>query len=115
MNRVAVIGFLLSLFFSQLLFAHGSGHEPISQQKALGIGVSIARGFADIDPQLGFGKMPANWGLVKINSASIHQRGKGYFIVRVANPHDPNVLYILISDDGEVYDANLSGNFEGLN
>ena len=115
MKKVAVIGLLLSLFCSQLLYAHGGGHAPISSQKALEIGATIAKGFANIDPQLGFGKMPANWGQVKVDSASIYQQGKGYFIVRVANSQDPRLLYVLISEEGEVFDANLSGKFEGVN
>ena len=92
---------LASLFISSNLLAHGGGHAPITEQKALVIATEITQGFAGADPQLGFGKVPESW--------------PGYFIVKVVNPSDERALYILMSAEGEVFDANISGKFEGVN
>jgi|TARA_R110000772_G_scaffold267767_1_gene392550 hypothetical protein len=106
---------LASLFISSNLLAHGSGHAPISEQKALLIATQITKGFASIDPQLGFGVVPASWANITSDTATIFQSGDGYRIVKVVNPKEESALYILMSDDGEVYDANTSGKFEGVN
>ncbi len=106
---------LASLFISSNLLAHGSGHAPISEQKALLIATQTSKGFASIDPQLGFGVVPASWANITSDTATIFQSGDGYRIVKVVNPKEESALYILMSDDGEVYDANISGKFEGVN
>ncbi|WP_414728811.1 DUF6488 family protein [Zhongshania aliphaticivorans] len=106
---------LASLFISSNLLAHGSGHAPISEQKALLIATQITKGFANIDPQLGFGKVPGSWANIASDAATIFESGDGYRIVKVVNPNEESALYILMSDEGEVYDANTSGKFEGVN
>ena len=106
---------LASLFISSNLLAHGSGHAPVTEQKALTIATQIVQGFANIDPQLGFGKVPASWANVGDEAATIFKSGDGYRIVKVVNPNEESALYILMSDEGEVYDANISGKFEGVN
>ncbi|AMO69620.1 hypothetical protein DOK_15039 [gamma proteobacterium BDW918] len=106
---------LASLFISSNLLAHGSGHAPISEQKALLIATQITKGFANVDPQLGFGKVPGSWANIASDAATIFESGDGYRIVKVVNPNEESALYILMSDEGEVYDANISGKFEGVN
>ncbi|WP_373077811.1 DUF6488 family protein [Zhongshania sp.] len=106
---------LVSLFISSNLLAHGSGHAPITEQKALLIATQIVKGFANIDPQLGFGEVPASWANIASDAATIYQSGEGYRIVKVVNPNDERALYILMSAEGEVYDANTSGKFDGVN
>lgn len=106
---------LASLCISSNLLAHGSGHAPISEQKALLIATQITKGFANIDPQLGFGKVPGSWANITSDAATIYQSGDGYRIIKVINPNEEGALYILMSDEGEVYDANTSGKFDGVN
>ena len=106
---------LASLFISSNLLAHGGGHAPITEQKALVIATEITQGFAGADPQLGFGKVPESWSKVDAESATVYQSGPGYFIVKVVNPSDERALYVLMSAEGEVFDANISGKFEGVN
>ncbi|MEX1665273.1 DUF6488 family protein [Zhongshania arctica] len=106
---------LASLFVSSNLLAHGSGHAPVTEKKALAIATQTVQGFANIDPQLGFGKVPASWANIGNEAATIFQSGDGYYIFKVVNPSDERTLYILMSAEGQVYDANTSGKFEGVN
>lgn len=106
---------LASLFISSNLLAHGGGHAPITEQKALVIATAITQGFAGIDPQLGFGRVSESWSKVGAESATIYQSGPDYYIVKVVNPNDERALYILMSAEGEAFDANISGKFEGVN
>jgi hypothetical protein len=106
---------LVSLFISSNLLAHGGGHAQVTEQKALAIATQIVQGFANIDPQLGFGKVPASWASISNEAATIFQSGDGYYIVKLVNPSDERTLYILMSAEGEVFDANISGKFEGVN
>ncbi|WP_295877927.1 DUF6488 family protein [uncultured Zhongshania sp.] len=106
---------LASLFISSNLLAHGGGHAPITEQKALVIATEITQGFAGIDPQLGFGRVSESWSKVGAESATIYQSGPDYYIVKVVNPNDERALYILMSAEGEAFDANISGKFEGVN
>lgn len=46
-------------------------------------------------------------------TGAIYKKGNGYFIVSFVG-NDKQTLYLLISDSGELYDANFSGEFEGL-
>ncbi|MBB5188865.1 hypothetical protein HNQ57_003162 [Zhongshania antarctica] len=106
---------LASLFISSNLLAHGSGHVPVTEQKALVIATQIVQGFANIDPQLGFGKVPASWASISNEAATIFESGDGYRIIKVVNPNEESALYILMSAEGEVYDVNTSGKFDGVN
>lgn len=45
---------------------------------------------------------------------TIHKKSSDYFIVSVANTAEAKALYVLISSSGEVYDANFTGEFDGL-
>jgi hypothetical protein len=115
MKHRITLCFLASLFISSNLSAHGSGHAPITEQKALMIATQITQGFASVDPQLGFGKVSESWAKIGAESATVYQSGVGYYIVKVINPSDERVFYILMSTEGEVYDANTNGKFEGVN
>ncbi|GEM_PF-1277699 len=112
MRFLAVL--LFSAFITQQAVAHGNHRSPITQDQALKIAVQVSQGFTGVDPQLGFGTLPESWKDVGVADAAIHQRGRGYLILKVVNPADEQSLYILMSDEGEVFDANLTGKFKGL-
>lgn len=105
---------LLSTFIAQQVIAHGNHRPPVTEAQALAIAVQISQRFAGVDPQLGFGALPESWKSVVVDDASIHRRGQGYLILKVVNPDDSQPLYILMSDEGEVFDANKTGKFNGL-
>ncbi len=57
--------------------------------------------------------LDASWENTAENDKKISKKGNGYYIVSFAGK-STKILYVLISDRGEVYDANYSGKFEDL-
>lgn len=112
--RFRVIVLLATLTLSSWATAHGGHPEPVSDNKARAIAVSIAHRFAGKDPQLGFGEMSTSWTKVGLKQSEVIKKGDGYLIVKIDNPDEESDLYILMDAAGEVYDANLTGAFEGL-
>lgn len=102
------------LFVSQLVNAHGGGHGPVEEKQAMIIAVNTAKQFVEFDPGLDFGKLDASWNNVTIKNAVLHKKGDGYYIIAITNISEKRLLYVLVSIEGEVYDANFSGNFPGL-
>lgn len=111
------IVFLISLLVmahSQILFAHGGGHGPISEKQAIDVATFTVNEFVQFDAGLGFGKLNKSWNAVPTTEKRIHKKGDGYYIVSTTNKNEGKTLYVLMSIDGEVYDANFSGEFKGL-
>jgi hypothetical protein len=111
------ITFLLSLLFmiySQSAFAHGGGHGPVSETRAIDIASFTVNQFIHFDAGLGFGKLNKSWKDVSTDEKRIHKKGDGYYIVSTTNKKEGKALYILMSVAGEVYDANFSGEFPRL-
>lgn len=107
---------LMTLLISQSLFAHSDHeHHSISESAAQSLALEVAVNLSSRDAGLGFGQLPATWASVPAKNVAISKKGKGYYIVSVLNDSEKKTLYILISDAGEVYDANFSGEFEGVN
>lgn len=111
---IRILSLLAALMFSTQVFAHGSHGAPISDEQARAVAVSIAHRFAGKDPQLGFGKMSESWSQVSENQSQIAKKGKGYLILKVENPQSGDSLFVLMDSAGDVYDANLTGSFSGL-
>jgi hypothetical protein len=55
-----------------------------------------------------------SWARVTDNSKAIEKKGPDYMIVSVGHPSENKRLFLLFSNQGELYDANFTGNFEGL-
>ena len=106
---------LLILFVSQSLFAHGDHqHGVISESTAQTIALEVISNLSSRDAGLGFGQLPETWASMSLKNIAISNKGKGYYIVSVRNEMENNTLYILMSDGGDVYDANFNGEFEGV-
>lgn len=115
MKLVTSLFLLCFLFSAQLSTAHGPhGHEKITEFAATGIASDVATHLSTIDGGLGFGKLPESWGKIKTGSVKLHKKGEGYFIMAVTNNIEKKTLYVLMSTTGDVYDANFSGEFEGV-
>lgn len=55
------------------------------------------------------------WAQVPDEDTKVSRKGKGFYIVSILNKQDEGrELFVLISDRGEIFDANFSGEFEGL-
>ncbi|MFT7673175.1 MAG: hypothetical protein ACI845_001585 [Gammaproteobacteria bacterium] len=116
MKIFSIFFILLTLIVSQPLFAHSEhGHGPISESTALTLALDVANYLSSQDAGLGFGQLPKTWASIPVKNISISKKGKGYYIVSVNNEKENNTLHILMSDGGDVYDANFTGEFEGIN
>jgi len=106
---------LLTLSLSQTLFAHSDhSHGPISITEAQSLAMDVAKNLSSRDAGLGFGQLAKSWQSILSKDVAIHKKGEGYYIVSVMNESEKKTLYVLMSDSGEVYDANLTGIFEGI-
>lgn len=107
--------FIISLMLVyQTAYSHAGGHGPVDEKQAIAIASDVVEQFVDSDPGLGFGKLDKSWKNVAKRSAKIHKKGNGYYIVSILNTENAKTLYFLLSISGEVYDANFTGEFEGL-
>jgi hypothetical protein len=103
----------LLLLVSQHVFSH-SDHAAITKSQAVSIASNIATQFSEKDAGLSFGKLPISWASIPSDNIAIYNKGKGYYIVSVENKSEQKTLYVLMSSSGEVYDANFSGTFNGV-
>lgn len=108
--------FLLGLLVStQQVVAHDDhDHKPITEQAAISLGKDVAAKLSVKDSGLGLGKLPETWAKVPAKNAKLHKKGDGYYIVAVANDIEKKTLYVLMSAEGEAYDANFTGEFKKL-
>ncbi|SFM04627.1 DUF6488 family protein [Nitrosomonas communis] len=94
--------------------SHGSQTKKLNDKGAL---AAASEGVAAIIEQ----KQPVEgelldeaWGNTPEEGKKISKKGKGYYIVSFDNKVSNKALYVLMSDTGEIYDANYSGKFDGL-
>ena len=116
MKIVSVGLMVVTLIVSQPSFAHSDHHHgPISEAAAQTLAQDVVENLSSRDAGLGFGQLPKSWVSVPSKNVAISKKGTGYYIVSVLNDAEKKTLYILMSDGGEVYDANFAGDFEALN
>ena len=114
MKKLILLLLFLVMTHSQSVFAHGGGHGPISETRAIDVATYTVNQFALFDAGLGFGKLDKSWNDISTGEKRIHRKGDGYYIVSATNKMKGKTLYILMSIGGEVFDANFSGDFKGL-
>lgn len=107
----ALLAFLLGTVPAQ---AHEGGHQPVPESAAMQIAANVAGKLADKDRGMGFGQLDKSWKLIPPAAVSVKKRGQGYYIVEVFNLKEKRTLSVLMSEAGEVYDANFTGAFPGL-
>ena len=113
MKKFAAI-FLIGLLFNMpSAFAHDD-HEHVNDKTVLPIAVAAATDLTTKDQGLGFGKLPASWNKLPVKNAKIHKKYPGYYVVAVTNDAEKKTVYFVISVEGDVYDANFTGEFKNL-
>lgn len=119
MKALRPILFSITLVLTQYAAAHGDHeHEPpraISEYVALIVAQRATTSMSRKDAGLGFGQLNESWAALPRANMKIHKKGSGYYVVAVLNQNEEKTLYVLMSDNGEVYDANLIGKFDGIN
>ena len=105
------------IFSAQLAFAHDGEHhygESINKEEAIiaaseGINAVISQGI-----EIKGIELDESWGDIPLADKSIVKETDSYYIVSLKNAKQDKTIYVLLSDKGEFYDANYSGEFSGL-
>lgn len=105
---------LLLGIFSSGASAHPGGHAAINDNQAMAMALYVADQLTEFDAGLGFGQLDGSWSGLPEDATAVHRRGPGYYVISVENTFERATLFVLMSESGEVYDANLDGKFEGL-
>ena len=116
MTTIRSLIIFATLCFTQNSYAHGDHqHEPIAKASVVAIASDVAIDLASRDAGLGFGQLAESWASIEKENIEIYKKGQGYYIASVQNNSEQKTLYVLMSDQGEVYDANFNGTFDGIN
>ena len=94
-------------------FAHDD-HAHVNDQTVLPIAKEAAADLTKKDQGLGFGKLSASWNDVPIKNAKVYKKYQGYYVVSLTNDVEKKTIYFVISVEGDVYDANFTGEFKSL-
>jgi hypothetical protein len=116
MKKLAAL-FLMGVLASvQLVSAHtGHEHVYITEPAALVVAHQNLTQYTQQDAGFGFGKLPASWTQVPAKNMKLLKNGDGYYIVSATNDAEGKILYLhMSSEDGTVYDANFTGEFQNL-
>lgn len=92
----------------------GHDHSFITEPAATTVGKDYSVQLTQKDGGYGFGKLPESWSKVPAKNAKLHRNGEGYYIVSVTNDAEQKTLYVLMTSNGEIYDANFTGEFKDL-
>lgn len=105
---------IIAVLFTTHAWAHPGGHGPVNDEQAIAIAENVARRLADEDFGLGFGQLKPSWKELPAGSVRLHTRGAGFMVMAVQNKAEARVLYVLMSENGSIYDANFTGVFKKL-
>lgn len=116
MMRTLVSALLFSALCSVSVVKAHEGHEHtyITETTAIAVGQGYAVQLAEQDAGYGFGKLPESWRKVSAKNVKLHRKGDGFYIVAVTNQAEQRTLYVLMTSNGDVSNANFTGEFEGL-
>lgn len=114
MKLIKVLMVVAALAVSGQALSHGGGHDPISEQQAVGIAKYVTVKLTEEDRGMGFGKLDESWKAVPEEKVGISKSGPGYYVVALEHEEEGRTLYILMSETGSVYDANFTGEFKGI-
>jgi hypothetical protein len=116
MKKIAMFALIGLLSSATQVMAHADHeHEYITESAAVAVGKKTVVTLTQKDGGLGFGKLPASWAALPADKVKLHKNGDGYYIVAATNDTESKTLYVLMSsENGEVYDANFTGEFKNL-
>ena len=96
---------------------HGHSHSAPKKLDDKGLIAAASKGVnaivlqkLEIDGEL----LDESWSNTADAAKSVRKKGAGYSIVKFDKKDSKKSLYVLLSDIGEIYDANFSGEFSDL-
>ena len=105
---------MMALSFASPVFSHGGGHATVTADQAEEVAKYVAVELTEEDRGMGFGKLDESWREIPDESVGISKSGPGYYIVAMDHEDEERTLYILMSNTGNVYDVNFTGEFKGI-
>lgn len=111
---MAVFSFSMFLSIPPTIAHEGHEHSFVTETVAIEIGRDYSVRFTQKDGGYGFGKLPESWSNVPAKNAKLHKNGDGYYIVSVTNDAEQKTLYVLMTSNGDVNNANFNGEFKEL-
>lgn len=103
---------LCALLWSLSSTAHEwHDHAPVSMKSAIEIGLKTAAQYTQASASPPVGKLTESWAALEKSDASIHENGRGYYVVALNNKNENKTLYVKILLDGEIENANFTGEF----
>lgn len=103
---------LVGVLLIQVAWAHeGHDHGPVSMKSAIEISLKAVRQYSSSQAPFSLGQLPPSWAQLDEGSASIHENGRGYYVVALNNAQEAKTLYLKVLLDGTVASANYSGLF----
>ncbi|PCJ37351.1 MAG: hypothetical protein COA75_03605 [Cellvibrionales bacterium] len=102
----------LSLLAPNLALSHSSHGAPLNNQQAIEKAIEHKRMIMEQPEVIKGVTLDDSWQTV--TDTKIHKKDVRYFIVSFYNAGQGKTLYVLISANGEFYDANFTGTFKGL-
>ena len=124
--KTLIIACTLSLFAAPITYAgsdhsHGGGAhahnapaQMIDENSAIAAASSAVTMLVEQKQSVEGAPLNAAWKETVEADKKIIKKGNGYFIISFDNKSVEKTLYFLLSNTGEIYDANYSGKFEGL-
>ncbi len=122
--KIQLLAATLMLATAPLAYA-GSGHDhgggthshveaakKIDEKGAIAVAAQGVSAIIENKQPVEGKPLDAIWG--SNTDKRINKKGNGYYIVSFDVKAAGKTLYVLLSDAGEIYDANYSGKFEGL-
>ena len=94
--------------------AHSVGHGRVSEEQSIEIAANVVVSLTERDANRGFGKLASSWIRLPAETRKVHAKLDGYVVVSIRNDSEGKTLYVLISNGGDVLDANLTGRFSQL-
>lgn len=115
MKKIASLILVSLLACSNYVTAHPDHAHFVNEEKAATIAKKTVSSLVQKDGGLGFGKLPESWAALPAEKTKVHKIGPGYYIFSTTNDAESKTLYVLLSSqNGEVYDANFTGEFKDL-
>lgn len=92
-------------------FAHPQGHGTLSEEDARVLASNSAAYLVNNKVNKDWSPLPQSWSLVPVSQTKIIAKVDSYYVVSVHNTEENQTLYLLIGTNGDVVDANFTGEF----
>jgi|GEM_PF-729755 len=116
--KLGLFGVLCALVLSATpAHAHGAGEHQAPEYNATNIvdlGSRYVASLVEQKKKIEGVVLNSSWNSLPESDKGIQKEGSWYFIVKVAHKKEKKTLYLLISRDGTLYNANFKGVFEHL-